>query len=112
MRDRMDEIISFYGAEQAVEDGILFDVTDLARRLGFKVAVRITAGVRALCEETDDCDGCLANVVSHARLAVIGSDDFSMSVFEVRIGARPVKLWALPDTTSGAAIHIILPEEY
>ena len=51
------EIISVYTQNQAVEDGFLVDVTDLAQEAGFQIPVHITCGVQSLCEVPERLDG-------------------------------------------------------
>ena len=46
-------VISRYTRAQALDDGVLVDVTDTAREAGFKVPVAVTAAVWALVEPTD-----------------------------------------------------------
>lgn len=45
------EPISIYTRQQAIDDGVLIDVSDTseAREAGFKIPIAITASVRALC---------------------------------------------------------------
>ena len=44
------DVISVYTREQALEDGVLVDVSPLARESGFKIPVAITNGVHAKCQ--------------------------------------------------------------
>lgn len=39
------EVISVYTRAQALEDGVLVDLTDWAREAGFKIPVAVTQGV-------------------------------------------------------------------
>ncbi len=43
------QAISIYTREQALEDGVLVDVSELAREAGFKIPVAVTASVWADC---------------------------------------------------------------
>ncbi len=52
------DVISVYSQEQAVEDGFLVDVTELAKEAGFQIPVHITCGVQSLCEVPEDLKGC------------------------------------------------------
>lgn len=49
------EIISVYTREQALNDGVLVDVSSLARAAGFKVPVAVTQAVWANYLEPDGC---------------------------------------------------------
>ena len=113
-------IIYSYTAAQGVEDGHFHDVTAEAKAIGFRVAVRLTAGVRALCDESENPDQTLSRILNLARLAInhsaVSLNDLIMSSktpsFDIKVNRKAVTLWALPDTTSGPAIHILLPSEY
>lgn len=48
------EVISSYTRAQAIEDGVLIDVTETARKAGFKFHTVITADVDALCNDVGD----------------------------------------------------------
>ncbi len=122
MRDSMEEIfgpvISAYPAEQAVEDGFLMDVTLLAREAGFAepFKVRITDTVVALCtppksNKIQSFEGRLWDVLSLTRWAIAKANDDRMVQFTVKIGRKNVRLWAMLDTTSGPAIHIMDPSD-
>ena len=49
-------VISSYSRAQAIEDGILVDVSETAREAGFKVPVAMTAAVWADCVEWTPAD--------------------------------------------------------
>lgn len=42
-----DDVISIYSRADAIDDGVLVDVTPLAREAGYRVPVAITAGLHA-----------------------------------------------------------------
>ena len=48
------EVISTYTRAQGIADGILVDVTDLARSAGFRVPVAVTAAAWADCVSWDE----------------------------------------------------------
>jgi hypothetical protein len=48
------EVISVYTRAQAIEDGVLADVTETASQSGFKVPVALTASVFAIVEPNDE----------------------------------------------------------
>ncbi|GAB1458100.1 hypothetical protein MASR2M48_34080 [Spirochaetota bacterium] len=41
----MDEFIFSYTRKQAIEDGVLIDITEIAREVGIKVPIAITSGL-------------------------------------------------------------------
>ena len=51
------EVISSYSRAQAIEDGVLVDVSKLAREAGIKYPVAVTAGVQAILNDIGD-SGC------------------------------------------------------
>ena len=116
------EVIYSYTAEQAIEDGILVDVTEMAKEI-FQVGCdmswkyRISSNVHNACtppkNSTQDYNGRLWDVLNLARFAIRKAEKGSNLVeFVCKLGRKNFKLWACLDTTSGPAIHIITPEEY
>jgi len=113
------EIISTYTADEAIDDGYLIDVSDMAKEAGFRWPVRITQSVHTLCtppksNKVQSYDGRLWDVLWMGFLAVRRSTSRreNMVTFIVRIGKKNHTLWAVIDGTSGPAIHIMLPEDY
>lgn len=116
------EVIYSYTAEQAIEDGILVDVTEMANQI-FQVGCdmswkyRISINVHHACtppkNSTQDYNGRLWDVLNLARHAIRKAERGSDLVeFTCKLGRKNLKLWACLDSTSGSAIHIITPEEY
>jgi hypothetical protein len=54
MSELFGEVISSYSRAQAIEDGVLCDVSELAREAGIKFAVAISAGVLKIIAPWDD----------------------------------------------------------
>ena len=114
---KQNDIISSYTAEQAIEDGILADMSELGKEAGFKWPVRFSQNVIALCttlksNKYESFKGRAWDVLNMAHWAIRGVKDDYMTAFKVKIGKRIHTLWAVVDGTSGPAIHIITPEEY
>ena len=72
----MDTIYTYTRA-QAIEDGVLADITELAKEAGFKYHTVVTAGVYALCENIadklkglQDVTGRLWDVLTMAKHAI------------------------------------------
>ena len=116
--DFWGEPISVYTAEQAIEDGYLADVSEIAKEMGFKWPVRISSAVHDLCtppksNKIQSYQGRLWDVLWMAKLAIRRvADGEQMATIKVKIGRKIETLWALIDGTSGPAIHIITPDEY
>ena len=112
------EIISSYTADEAIEDGFLIDVSEMASEAGFKWPVRITQSVHKLCtppksNKIQSYDGRLWDVLWMAFIAVRRVKNDHMTTYKVKIGRKLHILWAVIDRTSRRpAIHIMLPEDY
>lgn len=52
------EVISSYSRKQAIEDGVLIDVTEAANQLGFRVPVAMTSAAWGDCVEWSESDNC------------------------------------------------------
>jgi len=75
------EVISSYSRAQAIEDGVLVDVSEVAREGGFKWPCVITTGVHALIEKAvgspkhcNDYQGVLWDILTMARHACLYED--------------------------------------
>ncbi len=118
LSDFFGEPIDVYTAEEAIEDGYLVNTpTDLTAQAGFKWPVRLSNDVHKLCtppksNKIQSYTGRLWDVLNLARVAVKKAGDDRMATFRVKIGRKVEDLWAVMDTTSGPAIHIITPSEY
>ena len=95
------DIIHRYSRADAIDDGSLVDVTDVARECGFRVAVALTRLAWADCVEWTDADnaenvyqdasGRLWDVLSMAHLAAKRQPDASRLTFpllRVQRGSR------------------------
>lgn len=72
----MDNVIFSYTRKQAIEDGVLIDITRKARDFGFRVPVAITASLHGLITPPkgladQDYDGRLADVLVMAYLTAV-----------------------------------------
>jgi hypothetical protein len=100
--------ISMYTREDAIEDGVLFDISDLAKEAGFKIPVAITAGVKTLCTPDKDAEahgqsynGRLWDVLAVARFNALKEQNTDTIYFQVKIQQatvenvydRDYKLW-------------------
>jgi hypothetical protein len=120
-------LIHAYTRAQAIDDGTLVDVTDLARDAGFKVPVALTAKVWSDCVAWDqtrevapqDETGRLWDVLAMAHLAARGrpdSDRLSFSVLRIGSGhLRPSRVTLAlvigPGDQGEPVITIMQPEE-
>lgn len=120
------QLIHSYTRSQAIADGVLHDVTDMAREAGFTMPVAITNGVYAECvavpEEATGQDeaGRLWDVLSMLRHAIRSSRGAGSSIeFAVLVRrsdnapARPVQLYSVcgPGDHAEPVITIMLPGE-
>ena len=85
------EIISTYSRKQAIEDGVLVDVTAKAKEAGFKVPTVISAGLWRYVEPSVDdmasngqsVDGRLWDIFMLLRVAIGHADRTDLLDFEV-----------------------------
>jgi len=97
-------VIYSYSREQAIEDGVLADVSELAKEAGFKFPAAITAGVYALLNEKaegQDFTGRAWDMFTilkyEIKNAEPGQDTIYFAPLFVRAGgwaSEPVKLWS------------------
>jgi hypothetical protein len=95
------ELVHSYSRAQAIEDGVLVDVTEIAREAGFRIPVALTAAAWADCVAWSDSDrtrqtsqdeaGRLWNVVWMSHLAArraAGRDGTVVELYCVPRGGR------------------------
>ena len=119
------ECIFSYTREQAIEDGVLFNVSkempELAERQGFKAPLAITTGVHSLClvpdglEGSQDYQGRLADVLFMAVLGFKSAEDKRLVTFKVLFQITEAKkelvfLWMVFNEFEG--FTILTPDEY
>lgn len=109
------EVISEYSRKQAIEDGVLADVSELSKQYGIKFPVALTTGVHALCTppkgSMQDYKGRVWDVLTMYKWAAKRGG--SQMFFTVRIGRKNVMLKALcgPGDDMEPVVTILLPEE-
>jgi len=113
------DIISSYTADEAIDDGYLVDVSEMAKEAGFKWPVRITQSVHMLCtppksNNIQSYDGRLWDVLWMGFFEIKRDSNNHSGIlpYKVKIGRKLHTLWLTIDGTSGPAIHIMLPEDY
>ena len=128
-----DEYLSVYTRQQAIEDGIFVDVTEQAKRAGFKIPVAITSNLfstylksygddkQKAGEETQKAvDNFLLKV--HNLIAVHEEKD-SSTLLELLVpfhNGEQVEVWVAVEPASmddlslkmNPALNIMLPEDY
>lgn len=125
MTELFGDVISSYSRAQAIEDGVLIDVTKTAKEVGFNFPVAVTAGVWGVIEPDEesksygqDATGRLWDVLSILRMTIQGargsSDRMPFSVL-MSNGKRQRKV-ALnsvcgPGDDMEPVITIMLPDE-
>jgi len=129
MSNRMeeDEIISLYTREQAIEDGFLVDVSDMAKEAGFKWPVAVTRSVwdKVVTPALHDAQhgqsekGRLWDVLWMARLAAKANTDDRDSVLFQVIVLRDQKqktvtlklMLSFESPQDGPCLTILMPDE-
>lgn len=119
-------LIHSYTRRQAIEDGVLVDVSELAREAGFPVPVAVTASGWAHYVEVppgargQDETGRLWDVISMLRFAIFANQNevrelrYRLHVV-LKAGADPelVELKAIcgPDDDGSPCITVLMPDE-
>jgi hypothetical protein len=125
---KQDDVLIFsYTRAQAIADGVLVDVSELAKQAGFRFPVAVTAGVWAECVAVPDGvsgqdeTGRLWDVLNVLRFAIARQKgdcervDFAVHVRNDNSEGDPplVRLYALcgPGDDAQPVITIMLPTE-
>jgi len=114
------EMISSYSRAEAIEDGVLVDISKLGKEAGFKFPVAVTSGVYGLInynKNGQSFDGRAWDVLSMLRFAIKTAKEPSRIIFKVlMVGGSPKKLHLLkavcgPGDNHEPVITIMFPEE-
>jgi hypothetical protein len=114
-----ENIISRYTRENAIDDGVLVDVTEQAKETGIRVPTVITSHLHQVLEDIpetsagQDYRGRLHDVLWMTFLKLKAmqssrSDDFPVQL-DVIIDGQKQTLWAFVD---GDGLTIMFPEDY
>lgn len=114
------EVISTYSRNQAIEDGVLIDVSDTARDFGYKAPVVVTDHVHNALEQAaldkvgTTYEAWLGDVLMLARTEFLkkmkANKDARHVVFRVVVGTKSQDLWMLFEESEGFCI--MFPEDY
>ncbi len=120
----MNDIIFSYTRAQAIDDGVLVDVSELAREAGFRFPVALTRAVWCQCVEVtekDDCQdetGRLWDILNVLRFSIRSAKDEQVLYFDVLVAkdGKPAKPHRLkshcgPGDNAEPVITIMLPDE-
>ena len=120
------EIIHAYTRAQALEDGVLIDLTDLAREAGFRFPVAVTQGVWAVLNPTKELKSAgqdmtgrawdMLTILRHAIRSASRTDEVRFAPLFIREPgekAVPVELWSKcgPGDDAEPVITIMLKGE-
>ena len=120
------EIISVYTRAQALEDGVLVDISELAREAGFKFPVAVTQGVWGVLNPTKELEAegqswkgrawDMLTILRYAIRGVARTDALYFApLFIQKPGGRPlpIEFWAKvgPGDAGEATITIMLRTE-
>lgn len=124
-----DDLLYSYSRAQAIADGVLIDVTDLARTLGFRIPVALTNGVDALLYAIPDASDetpehrlrYLLNILRRGiDYACRNTEaDFDTLLFDVgfadqetgRSSTQKLKAMSHPGDNGEPVLTILLPDE-
>lgn len=122
-REMFDCVISRYTRRQALEDGVLVEVTEAARRAGFKWPLAMTAEVWGLIERVpekfghEDIQGRLWDVLIMARRAIRMSNPGDQEIpFDVMLHQKDtsrlqLKIHCSPGDNGEPVLTIMLPDQ-
>jgi hypothetical protein len=124
VHDVFGPVISAYSRAQAIEDGVLVDVSEMGREAGIKYPIALTFAVWAeyvevpLGVECQDEQGRLWDILQMFRVAAKQSGGCSELRFQVLVrndntAPKPVTLKAIcgPGDTTEPVLTIMLPDE-
>ncbi len=115
-----DDIIYSYTRAQEIEDGVLIDVTGIAKQAGFKFPVAITQHLQGNLSHIakssfEDYNGRLWDVLTVLFYTIKqGRSKGSTIEFIVKFGGKNHKLWGIcgPGDNAEPVITIMYPEDY
>lgn len=102
------EVISTYTRRQALDDGLLIDVTNLAKNAGFKVKTAITANLKADFPGDDEILDLLLSF--RLKIDLAGLCDESLVVLKGRKGSD-VFLSIAPDDEGAPCLTMMRAED-
>ncbi len=120
-----DDVISVYTRQDAINDGVLVDVTETAKKMGFRYPVAVTNTVWGIIENTppskqgiEDVEGRLWDVLWMSKVAIRTSraEDTSMIPFDVYLSSGRKKKFTFklvcgPGDYAEPVLTIMLPDE-
>ena len=115
-KSEFGEVVYSVTAKELEADGYFTNVTEYAKKLGFRIAVRITPNIVNILnggkeEEYISWDAWhdkLDSLLEMTKDECINAKDDSFVQYEF----EGHKVWAMSDYTNGTALHIFTPSEY
>ena len=123
MNELYGDVVFSYSRKQAIEDGVLVDVSETAREAGFKWPFAMTAEVWALIEQIpakfshEDVQGRLWDVLMMARFAIKkakpGEEEIFYEVILHQSNANHLrlKLHCGPGDSAEPVLTLMLPDQ-
>lgn len=118
------KVIYAYTRKQAIDDGVLVDVTEMAKEAGFRYPVAMTSTVYGKYAEVpqgatgQDLQGRLWDILNMLRFSIQGTGSKNSQImFKVLVnnghGVRKITLKSVcgPDDDGKPCITIMLPDE-
>ena len=118
-REIFGDMICCYSRAQALEDGVLMDVSERARRAGIRYPTACTAGVWSLIDclpasDTDTLAGIVRDIrLDHVLTAMLAAIRQARGTDRVVFAALGASLWAQcgPGDTAAPVITVMLEGE-
>lgn len=120
------DVIHAYTRAQAIEDGVLVDLSDLAREAGFRFPVAVTQGVWAVLNPTKELESAgqdmngrawdMLTILRHGIRGASRTDEVHFAPLFLRESvqeAEPVEMWAKcgPGDDGEPVITVMMPDE-
>tara|TARA_Y100001951_G_C11186093_1_gene208751 strand:- start:6 stop:395 length:390 start_codon:yes stop_codon:yes gene_type:complete len=114
------DVISVYTGEQAESDGMFINLTEYAKEnFGYQAIVRFSINLRKIAvieSETDNTWTVNRPVADYILSTFKEKYEEDRGVFHreglVQFDFEGQRIWVMPDTSSGKALHFFTPEEY
>ena len=115
-----DNVISVYTRQQAIEDGIFLDVTEVAKAHGFNIPVAVTRNLYHNHIDDPSIMGTRSNldvIFKALKDAILKqTEPDTMMTFNATFGTKVVDVWAVIEGTSPddptPCMSLMMPEDY
>lgn len=118
----MNDLIYSYTRQDAIDDGVFVDVSEVAKNTGFKIPVALTTNLFATHiqkEDETETNKCLKTFLRNLHADIITNANRNESLFTTKVyfdNKTPTIVWvaieAQSPTDPSPALNCMLPEDY